>query len=287
MTRIRGTTRLAAVLGWPVTHSRSPQMLTRAFEARGIDAVLVPIGVPPDQLAVAVAGLRAARAFGASVTVPHKVAAAAICDRLSPAAAAIGAVNCLHFTDVDVVGHNTDCDGFVDALVEAGCAQPPHVVVLGAGGAARAVAFGLRGASTIEIVAREPQRVGWASAMQDIVREPNHTRLVVTPWSQLQPAFERADLVVDCTPIGLSSTDEVAMTDLLPLSSLDPAAWVVTLVYHRPTLLLERAKERGHSTLDGRAMLIHQGARAFSIWTNMEAPIDHMRAELDAALHGT
>lgn len=284
---IRGTTRLAAVVGWPVAHSRSPQMINAAFRARGIDAVLVPIGVPPDQLGIAVAGLRAARAFGASVTVPHKVAVAAICDQLSPAARAIGAVNCLHFTETDVVGHNTDAEGFVDALVEAGCVQPPHVVLLGAGGAARAVAFGLRVAKTVEIVARDPARAAWVKGLAPAVARPNNTKLVVTPWSDLRGAFERADLVVDCTPMGLATTDEEAVTDTLPLDAIRSNSWVATLVYHRPTLLLERARDRGHSTLDGRGMLVHQGARAFGIWTNMTAPIDAMRQALDDALRGT
>jgi shikimate dehydrogenase len=284
---IRGTTRLAAVIGWPVEHSRSPQMLNAAFEARGIDAVLVPIGVPADQLDVAIAGLRAARALGASVTVPHKVAVAAICDSLSPAARAIGAVNCLHFTETDIVGHNTDCEGFVDSLVEAGCNQPPEVVLLGAGGATRAVAFALRAANRITIVARNPLRESWVEAMQKVVVRPNNTQLVVRPWTEIRSALEHADLVVDCTPIGLSSRDEEAMTDSIPLDAVRRDVWVTTLVYHRPTLLLERARERGHPTLDGRGMLVHQGARAFGIWTNMTAPVDAMRLALDDALRGT
>jgi shikimate dehydrogenase len=284
---IRGTTRLAAVIGWPVDHSRSPQMLNTAFAERGVDAVLVPIGVPPDQLGVAVAGLRAARALGASVTVPHKVAVAGVCDQLSPAARAIGAVNCLHFTDTDVVGHNTDAEGFIDSLVEAGCAQPPHVVLLGAGGAARAVAFGLRAAKTIELVARDVGRASWIGPMQKVVAKPNGTKLVATPWSELRAALARADLVVDCTSIGLSGLDEEAITDTLPLDAIRREAWVTTLVYHRPTILLESARERGHPTLDGRGMLVHQGARAFAIWTNMQAPVEAMRHALDEALRGT
>lgn len=267
---IRGTTRLAAVIGWPVEHSRSPQLLNAAFAVAGIDAVLVPLGVPPDQLAAAIAGLRAARALGASVTVPHKVAVAALCDQLSPAARAIGAVNCVQLTD-QVIGHNTDCDGFADSLVEAGCA-PNHVVVLGAGGAARAVAYGLRAVS-VEVVARDPARAAWAPK--------------VTPWGDVAAAFARADLVVDCTPIGLHAGDEKAAIDALPLASIRGNAWVATLVYHRPTMLLERARDRGHPTLDGRGMLVHQGARAFAIWTSTAAPIDAMRRALDDALRGT
>ena len=274
---ITGTTRLAAVIGWPVEHSRSPQMLNAAFEARGVDAVLVPLAVDPSQLAAVVGALRATRALGASVTIPHKVAVANLCDQLSPAARAIGAVNCLHFTETDIVGHNTDCEGFVDSLVEAGCKQPREIVLLGGGGASRAVAFALRAARRIHIVARNPDRVSWVEAMQQVVVRPNNTQLVVHPWDDVRGVLERAELVIDCTPIGLSRTDEVAMTDTIPLDAVRKDVWVTTLVYHRPTLLLERARDRGHPTLDGRGMLVHQGARAFGIWTNMTAPVDAMR----------
>ncbi|HEU0031033.1 MAG TPA: shikimate dehydrogenase [Kofleriaceae bacterium] len=276
---IKGTTRLAAVIGWPIDHTRSPQMLNAAFASAGLDAVMIPVGVPPAQLATVVAGLRASRALGASVTVPHKLAALALCDELSPAAREIGAVNCLHFADERIVGHNTDADGFVDALVGAGFdrSSPRHVVLLGGGGAARGVASGLRGhniASDLQVIARRPEAVTWTPAVA---------------WTKaaLIDAFARADLVVDCTTIGLGGSDEATQVDALPVDALRPHAWTATLVYHRPTIWLERTRARGHSTLDGRAMLVHQGARAFSIWTGRPAPIDAMARALDDSLRGT
>lgn len=283
---ISGTTRLAAVLGWPVEHSRSPAMLNAAFLADQIDAVMMPIGVPPEGLAAVVAGLRAMRAppchgseqsglrpgvLGASVTLPHKVAVAELCDELSPAAKAIGAVNCLELGDA-LVGHNTDCDGFLDALVAAGFElRGKRVILLGAGGAARAVAYGVRGGRAIEVIARRPADVGWARAW---------------PWTDenLRDCFARADLVVDCTPACLEPESDAAYTESLPLDALAPNAWVATLVYHRATNLLERASSLGHSTLDGRAMLVHQGARAFTIWTGMPAPVTVMTRALDQSL---
>ena len=136
---ISGHTRIAAVLGWPVEHTRSPAMLNAAFAADQIDAVLVPIGVPPDGLSTVVAALRAMRVVGASVTVPHKVAVAALCDELSAEAKAIGAVNCLQLDGDRLVGHNTDAPGFLDGLLAAGFAlRGTRCRRLGAGGAARA-----------------------------------------------------------------------------------------------------------------------------------------------------
>ncbi|MBA3455637.1 MAG: shikimate dehydrogenase [Deltaproteobacteria bacterium] len=262
------TTRLAAVLGWPIGHSRSPQIMNAAFAALGIDAVLVAIGVPPDGLAAAVAGLRAQGALGASVTIPHKLSVVALCDEVSEAARMIGAVNCLHIIGERLIGHNTDEGGFIDGLHAAGfVSRAPRAVLLGAGGAARAVAYALR-AGTVDVIARRPDEVTWTRAR---------------PWSdeQLRAAFGLADLVVDCTSLGLGGADEIAVTDALPLDALPREAWVATLVYHRATRLLERALDLGRPTLDGRAMLVHQAARAFGIWTGQAAPIEIMTKSLD------
>lgn len=260
---IRGTTKLAAVIGWPVEHSQSPQLLNAAFAAMGIDAVMVPMAVPPAGFAAVIAGLRAMQALGASVTVPHKLAAAAACDELSQAARAIGAVNCLHVDGEVLVGHNTDCDGFADGLARAGFQhQGKRAVVLGSGGAARAVAYGLRGLRAVEVVARAP--VEWAIAW---------------PWTEatLREVFARADLVVDCTSVALhAGAAETAFVDALPLAALRPGTWVASLVYHREPLLLTRAAAVGHPTLDGWAMLVGQAARAFAIWTGQPAPVADM-----------
>jgi shikimate dehydrogenase len=275
---ITGSTRLTAVLGWPVDHSRSPQMLNAAYAELGVDAVMVPIPVRPEDLATVIAGLRTGHFLGASVTIPHKITAAALCDDLSPAAKAIGAVNCLQFGDEAdpsrLIGHNTDEGGFLDGLVEAGYEpKGKRAVILGAGGAARAVAYALRGGRAIEVVARRPEKVSWARAW---------------PWTpeQLRDCLSRADLVVDCTSISLGA-DEVAQVEQIPLDALPPGAWVSTLIYHRPSILLERAAAAGYSTLDGKAMLVHQGARAFTTWMNVPAPIDAMRRALDTSLIGT
>jgi shikimate dehydrogenase len=274
---IRGSTRVAAVIGWPIEHSRSPQMFEAAFAAAGMDAVMIPIGVPPESFELVVDALRAMRALGASVTLPHKLAAAALCDELSPDARAIGAVNCLRLHGDHVMGHNTDCHGYTDALVAAGFdPEGKRCVILGAGGAARAVAYGLKaaGAAAIDVIARRPQRVSWTTAH---------------PWTpiELRTSFARTDLLVDATPMGLTEGGDAATVETLPLADLRVSAWVSTLVYHHPTLLLERAKARGHSIVDGRGMLVHQGARAFAFWTGAAPPIAAMQRALDASLAGT
>ena len=258
------------VIGWPIAHSRSPAMFEAAFRAAQVDARMDTLAVPPEQLAAKIAELRALPMLGASVTLPHKLAVAALCDELAPDARAIGAVNCLELDGARLIGHNTDAGGFADGLVAAGFdVRGKRAVLLGAGGAARAVAYALRGARAIEVVARRPADVAWA---------------VAWPWTaeHLRDAFARADLVVDCTPAGLEAASDAAFTTELPIAALPAHAWVGTLIYHRRTALLDAAGSR--HTFDGRAMLVHQAARAFQLWTHLAAPIDLMTQALDASL---
>jgi shikimate dehydrogenase len=259
----------AVVIGWPIAHSKSPAIHDAAFAALGIDAKMIAMAVPPDQLAATVAELRARGTVGASVTVPHKEAIVASCDELALSARAIAAVNCLEFAGPILRGHNTDSLGFADTLAEAGFDRSnARAVVLGAGGAARAIHHALPDAL---VIARRPDAIAWTAAR---------------PWTdaELRAAFARADLIVDCTPTGLDPAADLAFADVLPLATLPQHAWVATLIYHRATRLLERARARGLRTLDGRGMLVHQAARAFAIWTQREPPIAIMRRALDDAL---
>jgi shikimate dehydrogenase len=257
------------VIGWPIEHSKSPVMMNAAFAAAGIDAEMVALAVPPGELARAIDELRAQAMLGASITIPHKIHAHQLCHDRDAAAVATGAVNCLAFRGEQLLGYNTDAPGFVDALRGAGFEpRGTRVVILGSGGAARAIAYG----------------VNVAGAHYDVFSRSPATWTPARTFAELAPAFEHADLVVDCTPTGLDPDLDAELVELLPLASLAKHAWVATLIYHRRPLLLERASELGHSTLDGRAMLVHQGARAFTIWTGTPAPIEVMTRALDESL---
>lgn len=274
-TEIAARTRVGAVIGWPVEHSLSPALHNAAFAAAGLDAVFVALPVRPGGVPAAIAGMAALGFLGASVTVPHKQAARAAATRLSTSAEAIGAVNCLTFQGEGegdaVVGHNTDARGFVDAMAAA--LEDPagmRAVLLGAGGAARAVRHGLLGAGAAEvrIIARRPEAVDWATPAMAPIR----------PWTDevLADELGRCDLLVDCTSMGLSAQAEQAVPAPIPVDALQIGAIVATLVYHRPTQLLMQAADRGLRTLDGAGMLVYQGARAFTLWTGQDAPIDAM-----------
>lgn len=261
---IAGTTRVAAVIGWPVDHSRSPALHNAAFAALGIDAVFVALPVRPADLAAALRGMAALGFLGASVTVPHKEACLALCDRLDAAADAVGAVNCIAFAGDALVGHNTDAAGFVDALAsELGReARGVRAVLLGAGGAARAVAHGLTEAGAGEVVVVARRAPAWCAARG---------------WDELAGLLPACDLLIDCTSAALGGEPYPAP---VPVAALPAGAAVASLMYGRPIPLLEQARARGLASMDGAGMLVHQGARAFAIWTGRPAPIDAMRAAL-------
>lgn len=264
---------MAAVIGAPVAHSASPAMHNAAFAETGIDGFYFPWHIEPHDLEMAMTGFRVNRQLlGVSVTVPHKQTIAALCDGLSSYARTIGAVNCLSFersADIygKVIGHNTDAGGFIDSLDRDADIDPEgmRVVLLGAGGAARAVHLGLIEAGADEVVAitRSPANARWIAAR---------------PWTAEQLARElpSCDLLVDCTSAPLSAEAEALIPCAIPVHRLPDHAVVVSLVYHRQPALLRAAKERGLATLDGAGMLVYQGARAFSLWTDTDAPVAAM-----------
>jgi shikimate dehydrogenase len=248
---------IAYVIGWPIEHSRSPAMMNAAFAALGIAATMEKRAVAPADLARVLDELRTAPPLGMSVTVPHKEAVLALADEATDDARAIGAANCLQFRDGKIIAHNTDASGFTDSLGFT----PRRAVVLGAGGAARAVAYALRGIH-VAVVARRPAT--WTGS---------HA------WAELPGLLNHADLVVDCTSAELHPDGALDV----PLDQLPDDATVATLIYHHRTRLLERAAALGYSTLDGRGMLVNQGARALTIWTGLPAPIEVMSRALDAS----
>ena len=258
------------VIGWPIAHSQSPVMQTAALRALGLEGEYVAQAVAPDELAPFVEHAAAHGFRGVNVTIPHKEAALQLCapDEL---AARVGAVNTLVFGDGPARGYNTDVFGFQQLAKEAGAPLDGGVIVLlGAGGAARAVAHSVRGLGKVAIVARRPR-----SFVVDGVA------LTVTPWSELLLAklLARADVLVDATPRGLE-----ANAPPIDLSPLPAHAVVLDLVVARDTALTTAARARGLKAAAGVAMLVHQGARALELWTGKPAPVEVMRQALEAAL---
>jgi shikimate dehydrogenase len=277
--------KLYGILGHPVGHSRSPAMHNRAFALRGLSATYVPFDVAPHALADAVRGLRALGVAGWNVTLPHKTAIMSLLDEVDVVARGVGAVNTVVREGERLIGTNTDAEGLSRALREAGVTlQGARVTVLGAGGAARAAVVGLgrAGASQLHVAAR---RASHATALaRDLAFTLSGTQLSAGTLAgeALRLAFTRTDLLVQATSATLDDGPGAqAFADQLPLADLPKAAVVTDLVY-RPleTSVLRLAAARGHTTVDGLGMLLHQGALAFERWTGQPAPLVEMRAAL-------
>jgi shikimate dehydrogenase len=248
------------VLGWPVAHSRSPAMHEAALREVGLDGWRYQrLPVPPEAFAETVRALPALGFRGVNVTIPHKEAALALADGATPAARTIGAANTLTF-GAGVQADNTDAPGLMRALDAA----PATALVLGAGGSARAVAYALREAGCAVTV--------W-NRSADRAR-----RLAADLEVEASERVEAAELLVNCTAVGLD--DRSSPFKDLPLSAdgLGRYACVVDLVYRDGgTELLREAQRRGCRVVDGLEVLVHQGALSFEIWTGRPAPVEAMR----------
>ncbi|HET9093550.1 MAG TPA: shikimate dehydrogenase [Solirubrobacteraceae bacterium] len=259
------------VLGWPVAHSRSPALQNAALEAAGLGArwCYQRLPVPPELFAETVRALPAAGFRGVNVTIPHKEAALALASGASPRAAAIGAANVLLFgPDGGIWADNTDAPALVEALSRRTDIAGASVLVLGAGGSARAAVWALRdaGAGEVAIWNRSAARAAALAAEFG-------ARAVAEP-------FAAADILVNCTSVGLRPDDELEA--LLPSShQLQRHRAVADLVYREGgTPLVRAARASGVPTIDGLELLVGQGAAAFELFTGLSAPVAAMRRAL-------
>ena len=260
---------VAGVAGWPVGHSRSPRLHGHWLRRHGIDGLYAPFPVPPEAFATAVRGLAAAGLAGLNVTVPHKAAACALCDRLDGTAKRLGAANTLIFgPDGDIEGRNTDAYGFAEALKAGapGAAGGGPAIVLGAGGAARAVVLALRtlGYGPVRIANRTAAHAEAAAAALGPGVE-------TVPWRERAAALAGAALLVNATSLGMAGQPALD----LPLDDLPPEATVSDIVYAPlETPLLAAARRHGCRTVDGLGMLLHQGRPGFRAWFGVDPAVD-------------
>lgn len=269
---------MAAVIGDPIAHSRSPAICNAAFDALGLDWVYVAFRVAEGSAVEAVGSMRALGIRGLSVTMPHKAAVIPALDALDASAQRLGAVNCIEQAGGRLVGHNTDGAGFVSALAAEGHdVAGARCVVLGAGGAARAVVLALAeaGAQEVVVVNRSPHRGTAAAALAGARGR------AVGPGS-LPEELRGADVLVNATPVGMRPGDPSPVEPAL----LGPHLVVNDLVYDPPvTPLMAAAAEAGATVVGGLGMLVHQAAAAVRIWTGREPPLGAMSAAASAALH--
>lgn len=282
---ITGRTQLLGVIGSPIEHSLSPVMHNAAIAHLGLDYVYLPFAIAPERLKTAIAGFEAIGVQGFSVTIPHKQTIMPLLDDISPVARMIGAVNTVVRRDHTWLGTNTDSTGFVAPLrvLDRDWSQC-SVLVLGNGGAARAVVAGCAelGCPQIHVAGRSADRLhafqtSWSSDVSAI--------LDVFEWKTLPTLLAQANLIVNTTPIGMAPGIEASPLTLEEIQQISPGTIVYDLIYTpNPTRLLQLAQAQGAIAIDGLEMLVQQGAVALELWLNHPAPVEVMRQALKDAL---
>ena len=278
-----------AVIGHPLAHSISPAVFAAAFASTGVEGSCELWDIAPDDLEMHVGRLRDADILGASVTAPHKEAIIPLLDSVDETAQEIGAVNAVSRDGDRLTGHNTDITGFERALREDGAFDPKGLrcTIIGAGGAARAVAYSLvrAQASVVQLAGHSPRRLEGITKENRPRTKPG-TTITWCHWMDgvFMLELPRSDLLINCTPAGTKGTDSET-EPLIDPQFVPSSGLVFDLVYNPPeTRLLKDARANGARTLSGLPMLVYQAADAFRLFTKKDADVAAMRTAAEAAL---
>ncbi len=277
---ISGKTRLCGVIGDPIEHTMSPMMHNAAFRQMGLDYLYVPFRVKQEELARAMQGMRALNIRGLNVTIPHKVAVIQFLDRLDPLAEKIGAVNTIVNDDGVLSGYNTDGAGFLRALLEKKIEpQGKNIVIVGAGGASRAISFFLADRGAHLVILNRLLELDWAKELASRLSQIFNKEVEALELNRenLARSLDKADILVNATSVGMTpNIDETPVASDL----LKPELTVFDVVYNPiKTRLLREAEAAGAKIINGIDMLVWQGALAFEKWTGVKAPVELMRQE--------
>ena len=280
--KIDGNTRIYGIFGWPISHTASPAMHNAAFRHSGINSVYVPFHVPPGDIKRAIKSIIPLGISGVNITVPYKETAFKLVDETSRESQLIGAVNTIVVQGDKLIGHNTDAQGFLRSLKYDGRTNPyrKNVVLLGSGGAARAVAvqLAMTNVKSLCIVNRTFSR---AIRLARYIKR-HFPNIKISPAylksKAINEALESADILINATTCGMKRGDPL----LVDHSLLHPGIVVYDLIYKpQETKLITEAKQMGLKTVNGFGMLLYQGAAAFEIWTGKKAPLEIMRQSLE------
>ena len=275
---ISGKTKICGLIGDPVEHTMSPVMHNAAFEKLGLNYAYLPFRVKPEELPQAVSGLRALNAIGFNVTIPHKVAVIPLLDELDPLAEKIGAVNTVVNDNGVLKGYNTDASGFLQALLERGVEPASkNIVLLGAGGAARAITYILSERNTRLTILNRREELDWAEAIAANIKKDLGKYIEVFELlpDHLAAALEPADILVNATSVGMSPASGVSP---VPAQLMKSGLVVVDIVYNPVrTKLLQDGAAVAAVIVEGLDMLVWQGALAFEKWTGQKPPFDLMK----------
>lgn len=272
---ISGNTRLLGLMGRPVGHSLSPRMHNASFSAEGVDYVYVAMDVRPEDLHAAVTGASALGFRGFNLTMPHKRAILPLLDSIDEVAAVSEAVNTVVIEDKRSRGYNTDGSGLAEACRESGVDfADRRVLLLGAGGAAAAIALALvdEGAKELRIVNRSTEHA--RELLSKLRKTGKEIEGKAYPFEALDEAASETEIIINVTPLGMKEEDPLPV----PVEYLDGREAICDAVYspYRETSLVQRARERGAVTVTGKRMLLYQGVYAQRLWTGREPNVEAM-----------
>jgi shikimate dehydrogenase len=274
------------VIGWPIEHSLSPAMHNAALREMGLDWVYLAFAVPPESVGEAVGAVRGLSLVGLNVTIPHKQAVTEHLDAVDETAEALAVVNTIVRDQERLIGYNTDGPGFLRSLEEKGhSVEGKRVAVIGAGGAARSVAYAVAraGAGALRVLNRTAQRADEVAQLAAERGGLSDVEAGGLTGRRAEAAVREADVVVDCTPVGMFP--QVDEGPVIPEEWLRRGQVVVDLTYNPlETRLLRAAAARGARTVDGAGMLVHQGAISLEHWSGRQPPVETMRRALLAEL---
>ena len=275
-----GKTKVCGIIGDPIEHTMSPLMHNAAFDKMGIDYLYVPFKVGKEDLGKAIEGMRALNMRGLNVTIPHKVAVIPFLDELDPLAEKIGAVNTIVNEDGVLTGYNTDATGFLQALMERGIEpKDKNIVILGAGGASRAISFVLAEGDAHLVILNRELELDWAEELAHRLSQAfnQEVQALKLDGKKLAMVLDKADILVNATSVGMSpNINETPV----PAKLLKPGLVVFDIVYNPiKTRLLREAEAAGAKTINGVDMLVWQGASSVEMWTGLKEPIELMREE--------
>lgn len=284
---IDGRTKIFGIIGYPIKHTFSPYMHNSAFKALNINAIYVPFEAAPEKLKDVLKGLIALRVCGINVTIPHKEAIAPLLDELSPEAKGIGAANVVLVNNGKTIGYNTDGEGFLISLKKDLKVSPKNrrIFILGAGGAAKAVAYvsareGARSITLVDVISKRAKEL----ALKTNREFPRcETKSIPYLRSRIDDEVLNADILINATPVGMKKSDPCLVNSEVLYKGLK----VYDLVYNPPgTKLLKKARKRNLKAANGIGMLLYQGALSFELFTGKKAPLSVMRAALKRLIKG-
>jgi len=272
---------ICALFGQPVAGNPTQYMIEKAFAHHGLEWRYLTFEIAPDSLADAIRGMRAMGFRGGNVTIPHKVAVVELLDSLSESAAMIGAVNCIVRDEQQLIGENTDGKGFLQSLRGVMDPAGKQVVLMGAGGAARAIGIelALSGAAGITIVNRTAER---GNDLVEALKSKTGVETSFVAWEGDYSVPAETDVLINATSIGLNDPEAEVPVDLQKTRSAMVAADVI--FNPAETKFLSAAREHGCRTLDGLGMIVNQGAIGFRLWTGIEPDVAVMRDAVEEFL---